>query len=122
MESGEQEVLTPLLWLPTIVPPRVPNTLKEFSTAVNAEDIDFVRGLCATDRRGLFAYASRNLFKIESLFSIVYVGPNDVPGSRDLSREPDELRENCEGLERENSDVVKELAELRENANVVNSL
>ncbi|CAI8613813.1 unnamed protein product [Vicia faba] len=67
-------------------------------------------GLSTTHRRNLFSYASRPLFRVGSLVSIVATGQDVVLGSGELSREQDKLREQCEVLERKNSNTEKELS------------
>lgn len=86
------------------------------------EDLDFVRGLFATDKQSIFANAFRTLFKAGSFISMVASRQDDVLGSSDLSREEDELRERCESLLFENSNFEKQLAKLRAKIDVVNSL
>lgn len=46
------------------------------------------------------------------MVSMVASGHEDVLSSRDFGRERDELKEKYKALERENSEVGKELAEL----------
>lgn len=46
------------------------------------------------------------------MVSVVAAGHEDVLSSRDFGREQDELKEKYEALERENSEVGKELVEL----------
>lgn len=95
-EGGVCEVLTHFFWLLAILPSRVPSTPKEFADIVASEDLDFVRGLFAIDRRSLFANTSHILFRAISLISIVVADQNNILGSRELPNERDELRERCE--------------------------
>lgn len=94
----------------------MPITSEEFDVVVDAEDMDFVRGLSATDRWGLFANVSHTLFRIGSLISFVFAGQDVVLGSGELLKERDELKDRCEVLEQRKSDVEKELVVFRENA------
>lgn len=55
-EAREKEVLTPFFQLPTILTFRVPSTIEEFVASMNYENMDFVWGLSATNRRVRFAY------------------------------------------------------------------
>lgn len=79
-------------------------------------------GVSETDWCNLFAYASHTFFRVGSLVFMVAAIQDDVLGSRDLSRERDELRERCEALDHKFFDAEKELAKLRADADVVNSL
>lgn len=47
---------------------------------------------------------------------------DDVLGSGGILKERGELKERCEVLKRHNSDAKKELVELRENIDTLNSL
>lgn len=98
-EGGEQDDLTPFFRLPAILPSSIPSTSQECANVVAIEVLDFIRGLSATDRQKKFAYASRTLFRIESLISIVDVGQDDILCSIELSREQNEMRERSEVLE-----------------------
>lgn len=72
---------------------------RNFFVVMANEDLDFVRSLSTSKIRGLFAYASRTLFKAGSLVSLVAADQDDVLSSDDLSRERDGLKEKCETFE-----------------------
>lgn len=112
MDDDERVALTPFFRLPAILHSRVPRAPKEFTIVVAAEDLDFIRDLSATERRGFFAYASCTLFRVRTLISIVVVDQDDVLGFSEISREQDDLGERCEVLEQQNYDAEKELSEL----------
>lgn len=63
-EGGEHDALTHFFWIPSILPSWVPSPLKEFTTVVVVEDLDFVWSLCTTDRR-----------RFLNLFPILYSRP-----------------------------------------------
>lgn len=52
-EGTEQEALTHFLWLPAILPYRVPSTPEEFAAVAN-EDLAFIHNLSATGMCDLF--------------------------------------------------------------------
>lgn len=54
LKGGNHKALTPFFWLPIILPSRLANTLKEFSTVVASEYLDFVWGLSTADSHSLF--------------------------------------------------------------------
>lgn len=83
------------------------------------EELTFFQSISVVDGLGLFGDASRTLFRVESLVSMVAVGQDKVLGSRYLSKERDNLKEKYETFERENPAVENELAELREKAGFV---
>lgn len=122
LEGGRQKVLTPFFRIPTILPSRLPRTPEEFIIVMVFEDLDFVLGLSAIDRKSLFADVSLTLFRARSLVSILVVSQDNFLGSDDLSRERDKRKERCEALEWKNSYTYKELVELWENVVIVNSL
>lgn len=76
------------------------------------EDLDFVQNLSVNDRHGIFANASRTLFRARSLISFVVMDQYNVLGSSVLLKEWDGLNERCETLEQDNSDANKELVKL----------
>lgn len=57
-ECTEQEALTPFFRHPTILISRIPNTPEEFVVVLATNYLAFVRGLSASDRRGLFSKTS----------------------------------------------------------------
>lgn len=59
--------------------------------------------------QALFVDASRTLFKAKSIVYMVAASHNDILGYEDFSKERDKLKERCEVLLRENSEVGKEL-------------
>lgn len=97
-EDAGSGALNTLFRIPFIIPSPVPSTPKEFAIVVANKDLAFVLSLSATDMRGIFAYASGTLFRVESLVLMVPVGQDDILGSSDLFRENDELKEKCEAL------------------------
>lgn len=52
------------------------------------KDLAFLWSLSVGGRQGLFTDASRILFRVGSLISMVYAGLNDVLESGDLSTDP----------------------------------
>lgn len=74
------------------------------------------------DMQSLFADASRTLFRVKTLFSIVSIDQDNVLGYGKLSRKWGELRERCDVLELQNSNTEKELDELRESDDALNFL
>lgn len=63
LEDGDSENIIPFFRRTTILPTWLPNTLEEFTTTVASKDLAFVQNLTAADRQGLFADASRTLFR-----------------------------------------------------------
>lgn len=98
IEDGKRDTLTSLFWL-AILPSWVPSTPKEFVIVVATKDLDIIKDLSATNRMVLFADASRTLFRIGSLISIIDVSQDDVLDSEQLSKERGELKERYEVVE-----------------------
>lgn len=66
VEDAKSEALTHFFRILSIIQSRVPSTPKEFNVVVSIRGLPFTRSLFVTDRRVLFANASRTLFKVSS--------------------------------------------------------
>lgn len=73
-EGFESEALTYFFQLSAILPTQVPSTLEEFVVVVANEDLAFFWSLSVTDRLGFFVDASRTLFRVRYLVSMVAIG------------------------------------------------
>lgn len=71
MEVAWLEALTSFFLLPSILPSRVPNTLKKFVIVATCEDLSFVQSLTIAERRAPFIDTSCILFRVRFLVSMI---------------------------------------------------
>lgn len=84
LEGTKQEVLIPYFWLSAILLSRVPSTPTRFIIVAANKNLAFFHRLYANNMHGLFENASRALFRVGSLITMVVDGQDDVLGSGDL--------------------------------------
>lgn len=69
--------MTPLMWIPSIIPSRLTRTLEEFNVVVWAEDLSFVQKLYEEKKMDIFSKVIFNMYQASSLFSLDIVGWGD---------------------------------------------
>lgn len=121
-EEGDSKDINPFIKIPYIFSSQLPRTHEEVATTISTLNLSFIQDLPEGDKMELDFDLTHNMFKVASIFSLVFVGWGYVLVLSNPFKERNTWKGKVEAMEMRYITLQKELVTLHEEVKATNFL